>query len=307
MLFTLVTLLGFALLVTLAGFLLSFKPQSRGVVTRATRARMRNLDTEPILNPRYRRAVTTQVVPRAARVMTISTSGFGLSLGRRGPGERIPWPYFIIGLISIFVLALFAFNAVFPRNAVLVPTWFANSAQAQQSQQNSDPAPRFYGASKVLKRISQLDPAQYNSTQDYNTWAYSACSTAAMTEVFNSYGRHYRIADVLKVEASINEITPALGLVEDVGIQRTATLLGFTTNWGYSRSLDTVISIANKGEPVIVGWPPSRYDGGHLVVVVGGDSSRVFLADSSLYNRTSLTRAQFMKWWAGFSAVVTPS
>src|SRR5947209_8350704 len=199
MLFTLVTLLAFALLVTLAGFFLSFKPQSRGAFTANTRARRRSLDTEPILNPRYRRPVTTQSIPRAARVMTISTSGFGLSLGRPGPGERIPWPFFIIGLVSIFVLALFAFNAVFPRNAILVPTWFANSAQAQQSQQNSAPAQQFFGASKALKRISQLDPAQYNSTQDYNTWAYSACSTAAMTEVFNSYGRHYRIADVLKV------------------------------------------------------------------------------------------------------------
>jgi len=307
MLFTLVTLLAFALLVTLAGFFLSFKPQSRGAATANTSVRRHTLDTEPILNPRYRRPVTTQAIPRAARVMTLSTPAFGLSLGRRGPGERIPWPYFIIGLVSIFVVGLFAFNAVFPRNAILVPTWFANSAQAQQTQQKSAPSPQFYGASKALKRISQLDSAQYNSTQDFNTWAYSACSTAAMTEVFDAYGRHYRIADVLKVEAAIGEITPALGLVEDVGIQRTATLLGFNTNWGYSRSLDTIISIANKGEPVIVSWPPSRYDGGHLVVVVGGNSSRVFLADSSLYNRTSLTRAQFMNWWAGFSAVVTPA
>jgi hypothetical protein len=127
------------------------------------------------------------------------------------------------------------------------------------------------------------------------------------TEVFNAYGRHYRIADVLKVEAGINEITPSLGLVEDVGIQRTATLFGFNTSWGYSRSLNQVIAIANIGEPVIVGWPPAKYDGGHLLVVIGGNSTTLFLADSSLYNRTSLTHAQFMNWWAGFSAVVTPA
>jgi hypothetical protein len=309
--FMLVALLAIALLVTLAGFFLSFKPESRGAgaIAAGTRARRRLPDTEPVRNPRYRQAVTTGAMPRAARAMMICTPGFNLSLGRRGTDERIPWSVITIGLVSIFILGLFAFNAVFPRHAILVPTWFANSTQqqSQQQQQNSQPQQQFFGASKALQRISQLDPAQYNSTQDYNTWAYSACSAAAMTEVFDAYGRHYRITDVLKVEAAINEITPALGLVEDVGIQRTATLFGFNTNWGYSRSLDDVIAIANRGEPVIVSWPPYKYDGGHLLVVIGGNKNSVFLADSSAYNHKALTRAQFLNWWGGFSALVTPS
>ena len=65
-------------------------------------------------------------------------------------------------------------------------------------------------ASQRLVRISQLDPNQYSSTGEYNTWAYSACSAASMTEVFNAYGHHYRITDILKVEAQLGEITPAL-------------------------------------------------------------------------------------------------
>ena len=36
-------------------------------------------------------------------------------------------------------------------------------------------------ASHTLLRISQLDPSQYNSSAEYNTWAYSACSAASMT------------------------------------------------------------------------------------------------------------------------------
>jgi len=299
--FMLVTLLTLALLVTTAGFFLSFKPTSReaSVTYSSPRTRQRYPDTEPVSNPRYRRPATTQGIPRAARVMTLSTPGFSLSLGRRGTGEQIPWRYAIIGLVSIFILGLFAFNAVFPRNAILAPTWFANSS-VQPTQTPS--TPQFSGASKALQRINQLDLAQYSSPQDYNTWAYSACSAAAMTEVFNAYGRHYRIADVLKVEASIKEITPALGLVEDLGIQRTATLFGFNTSWGHSLSLDQVIAIANKGEPVIVSWPPYRYDGGHLLVVRGGNSKYVFIADSSRYDRTTLTHAQFLNWWGGFSA-----
>ena len=33
-------------------------------------------------------------------------------------------------------------------------------------------------ASQQLARISQLDPNQYSSNVEFNTWAYSACSTA---------------------------------------------------------------------------------------------------------------------------------
>ncbi len=57
-------------------------------------------------------------------------------------------------------------------------------------------------ASQQLTRISQLDPNEYASNAEYSTWAYSACSTASMTEVFDSYGYHYRITDVLRIEFS---------------------------------------------------------------------------------------------------------
>ena len=42
----------------------------------------------------------------------------------------------------------------------------------------------------------------------------------------------------------------------------------------------------------------SRFD------VVKGQSEK--LADSSLWNRQSLSRAQFLQWWEGFYAIVTP-
>jgi hypothetical protein len=160
--------------------------------------------------------------------------------------------------------------------------------------------------SRQLVRVSQLDPAQYNSQSDWSSWAYSACSTASMTEVFNAYGRNFRITDVLKVEAQIGAITPQLGLLDPSGIQQTATLFGFKTDWGNSWTLDRVINTANSGKPVIVSFPPDRYAGGHLLVVTGGDSNNVYLADSSLWNRRVLTRSQFLQWWAGYAALVTP-
>jgi hypothetical protein len=161
-------------------------------------------------------------------------------------------------------------------------------------------------ASQQLVRISQLDPNQYASADEYNTWAYSACSAAAMTEVFNAYGHQYRITDILNREAKIGEITPSLGLLRPEGIKNTAAQFGFQTTWGNAWTLDRVIETANHGNPVIVDFPPDRYDGGHLLVVTGGNMSTVFLADSSLWNRHSLSRGQFLQWWVGFAAVVTP-
>jgi hypothetical protein len=162
-------------------------------------------------------------------------------------------------------------------------------------------------ASQQLIRISQLDPAQYDSASDFGIWAYSACSAASMTEVFDSYGRNFRISDVLKVEARIGAITPQLGLVDPSGIQATAARFGFKTVWSNTWQLDQIINIANSGRPVIVSFPPDRYDGGHILVVLGGDASMVYLADTSLWNRHALTRGQFMNWWEGFGAVVTPA
>lgn len=309
--FILVTLFLFALIVTCAGFFLSVKSRTDTQSTTIVRPRPR--PGQRMQEQRRRVAGMTRGAQsgrlagsRSYPALAISSPGGRLRVGRRQEGEPVPWSVVAVAASSLFVLAMFLFHMVMPHSAIFNLALFSNSSSQAQSTPSAD-APQFYGASQALVRISQLDPAQYNSTADYNTWAYSACSTAAMTEVINSYGHHYRIADILKVEASLNEITPALGLVEDSGVAHTMAKFGFNTSWGYSLSYDQVVATANRGEPVIVAWPPSRYDGGHLVVVIGGNSQTVYLADSSLYNRHSLSRAQFMAWWAGFSAVATPA
>jgi predicted double-glycine peptidase len=168
------------------------------------------------------------------------------------------------------------------------------------------PAIQQSNASAALVRINQLAASQYASQADATTWSYSACSAAALTEVMNAYGFAYRIADILHVEAQIGAITPSQGLTTEAGIAATAKLFGFTTKWGHNLSLDQVIATANAGQPVIVSWPPQTYDGGHIVVVTGGTASTVYLADSSKYDRPSVSRTQFATWWRGFSAILTP-
>lgn len=193
---------------------------------------------------------------------------------------------------------------------LFIPLEGRTSSNAFASANDSTPTTVSAGpfnASRALVRLSQLDSAQYATPQEYQTWAYVACSAASMTEVLNAYGHRYRIIDILNAEARLGEITPQLGLVEDIGIARTVAVFGFNTTWGHQLSLDAVIATANTGKPVIVNWPPDRWAGGHLLVVTGGDAASVFLADSSSYNMTLLSRARFSQLWDGFSAIVAPN
>jgi len=163
------------------------------------------------------------------------------------------------------------------------------------------------GASKSLARVYQLDPAQYGSSQDFNTWAPSACSAASMTEVINSYGHNYKIADILKVEAGLGQISPELGLLRPTGIDTTVDKFGFKAIHLNSPSVDDIIKIANTGKPVIVSFPPQRWTGGHILVLRGGRDNNVYLADSSQFNMTIVSRATFLKYWGGFAVVVMPN
>src|SRR5207247_6533442 len=158
----------------------------------------------------------------------------------------------IIGLISVFVLGLYMLLHLLPSHALIgfVPFYGDTSTTASSGSNQTTSQPR-YAASEALLRLSQLDRGQYNGAAEYNTWAYSACSAASITDVIDAYGHHYRITDILKVESRLGEITPALALVEVIGIQRTAAQFGFKTTFGYKLSLSQIIDIANGGRPVI--------------------------------------------------------
>lgn len=308
----LVGLFAIALLVTLTGVFLSPKSQPRSP------------QNEPFGTPRGQRIVeASSSIPARAGRAAVRVGGANTdSMGRRagaarssasianpGLGGRVTdrfgsWKIAFPGLILVFLLGLYLFSSLLPHQLLWMPTWFSSTNPAPTPPPTTQPA---YTASQHLSRLSQLDPAQYQSMQEYNTWSYSACSAAAMTEVINSYGHQFRVTDILKVESGIGAITPQLGLVSEAGIQHTATQFGFNTAWGHNLNLDQVIAAANNGTPVIVSFPPSTYPGGHILVVRGGDSNYVYLADSSRLNWAQLTHQRFMQLWGGFSAVMTPA
>ncbi len=315
----LLTILAVSLSVTLVGFFLSSKPQGRQgrseqtvyrAISYSERQSGRRLQVTDPLRTRRIAAYTEQPsLWRSGRdwAGALQPSQIGRIFGKPS-SDPTSWIGIILVLVSVFLLGLFVLRSLLPSAGLSAMGWSGNlSTSASSSSNNSSTSVQaHYQASQALVRLGQVDPAQYNSTQDFNTWGYSACSTAAMTEVINAYGHHYRIADILKVEAQIGAITPSQGLLDGSGIQQTVAHFGFKTTYMQSETLNDVINVANAGTPVIVGFPPDRYAGGHLLVVTGGNANYVYLADSSLYNRHSLTHAQFMNWWAGFAAIVTP-
>jgi hypothetical protein len=162
-------------------------------------------------------------------------------------------------------------------------------------------------ASQALTRIAQAEVSQYASQAEHDQWWASACSATSLTEVINSYGHQYHITDILKVESGIGAISPENGLLYGDGIDQTAIWFGFETTTLNNPSVDQIVDIANKGQPVIVSFPPQTWTGGHILVVRGGDGASVKLADSSNYNLQTVTRAYFSKYWRGFAKVLTPS
>lgn len=162
-------------------------------------------------------------------------------------------------------------------------------------------------ASTRLVRIDSASAKQYYNSYQVNVWSYSSCSGIAMAMVMNAYGRHLVAADVLQEELNLGVWDVQLGLLRENGIALTASYYGFNADLSHTRTLRDIVAIANKGQPVIMGVRDGYYfPGGHILVVRGGDSQNVYLADSSPANFQHMSYSMFAGMWQGFSAILTP-
>jgi hypothetical protein len=327
----LLMLLGLALAVTFVGLLLSMRSSSdqqeitystgHHLTARYARERSYVVRSEMLHGSKAARTMREQryAVERAERrsfasmLPSVNIGNIGGLIGA-GIEKQTSWLGIIFILLALFAFFCFTLKA-FLLNPGLVfdaswPDTAAapkNAASTNSTKSAADPFAILAGASKALVRVNQLDPAQYASSQQYNDWAYSTCSAASMTEVINSYGYHYRLADILSVEAGLHEITPDLGLLEPTGIDKTLAKFGFKTIHEDGQPLDKIMQIANQGRPVIVDFPPSRWEGGHILVMRGGTSQNVYLADSSRLNMQIMARPTFLKYWGGMAVVAIPT
>jgi hypothetical protein len=156
-------------------------------------------------------------------------------------------------------------------------------------------------ASRRLARVDSANRGQYYSGYQFQVWSYASCSGISMEEVMNAYGRHLIAADVLQVEQNMGVWNSSQGLLGgEPSIAKVANYFGFKASPNPPRNLTDLISVANRGAPVIVGIP------GHIMVVRGGDDTYVYLADSSLANRIQMTHQAFLSNWNNFSVLLTP-
>jgi len=187
---------------------------------------------------------------------------------------------------------------------------FMSTLQASdvQTTAHTTPIPVLpIAASARLMRIDSAERAQYRTDYQWQVWSYSSCSGIAMTMVMNSYGRHLIAGDVLQEEQNLGVWDVSLGLLREEGIAMTASYYGFDTSANHTRTLQDLITLGNKGTPVIVGVRDNYYyPGGHIFVVRGGDDQNVYIADSSRANFQHMSHSMFLGMWQGFSAVLTP-
>lgn len=166
---------------------------------------------------------------------------------------------------------------------------------------NLDAHPLNFTASQRIVRVNSADHDQYYNDYQWQVWSFSSCSGISLEEVMNAYGRHYIAADILQVELNMGVWNVYDGLVGgEPSMAKVANYFGFKASSNPPRTLQALIATADKGYPVIVGEP------GHIFVVRGGDSSHVFVVDSSPNDMTTLTYAQFTALWNGFSVLITP-
>jgi hypothetical protein len=162
-------------------------------------------------------------------------------------------------------------------------------------------------ASMRLVRVDSAARNQYYSDYQWQTWSYSSCSGIAMEMVMNAYGRNLIAADVLQVELNLGVWNAYEGLLREDGIAMAANYFGFNTDASHSRTLQDLITISNKGFPLIVGVRDNYYfPVGHYFVIRGGDSQYVYIADSSLENFQRMSYTMFLGMWQGYSAILTP-
>jgi hypothetical protein len=162
-------------------------------------------------------------------------------------------------------------------------------------------------ASMRLVRVDSADRSQYYSDYQWQVWSYSSCSGIAMEMVMDAYGSNLIAADVLQVELNFGVWSPYAGLLRDEGIAMAANYFGFNTDASHAHTLQDLITISNKGFPIIVSVRDSYYyPAGHIFVVRGGDSQYIYIADSSRVNFQRMSHAMFLGMWQGFSAILTP-
>lgn len=172
-------------------------------------------------------------------------------------------------------------------------------------------------ASMVTPETQIERPDLYDSYTQFLNWKGAACSAAALSEILTAWG--VQNANIGKVIDTMNSgsapnISPNLGLLRSTGFQYAADKFGYRADLGtnFSLTYGQILYLTNVlGVPVIINvrisWGYYHFfDGGHFLVVTGGDSQGVKIVDSSTYYIHYLQKDVLYSMFTGVTAVVVP-
>ena len=212
--------------------------------------------------------------------------------------KRVLPTWLIFLLIGFtFVIVLNSTIALFTHQSLTTIVLTQQLTQAQLAQQSQP-----LTASERVTVHHQANRAEYNNDNpEWQVWSYSACSGCALAALMDAYGaqkngKPLNCGDVLEVEYKLGVYDPGTtptnsrGLLPpgQIGLDKTAAYFGFASNYSKNESLGDLIAMANSGTPSIISIPT------HVMIITGGDSKYVKLADSGGLRLTTVTREQFL-------------
>jgi len=175
---------------------------------------------------------------------------------------------------------------------------------------------RFDGkmASRVQPMTQMKRVDLYDSRAQFNRWAGSACSAASLAEVLTAYGLpHMTIGRIIREMGA--DISPAWGLLTYNAFNKVVAKYGLRADVYLADnplSYKQMLYLTNTlGIPVLVNMRATTgyyhyLSGGHILVMTGGNSSRIRLTDSSLYYLKSLPIGTYNQMARPRNVVIVP-
>lgn len=171
---------------------------------------------------------------------------------------------------------------------------------------------------KVVTRVQPMTQMRrvdlYDSKAQFDLWAGSACSAATLAEILTAYGLpHMTIGRMIREFGA--DISPQWGLLTYDAFNKVASRYGLRADVYLSNNPLTykqMLYLTNTlGIPVVVNMRATTgyyhyLSGGHILVMTGGDSSRIRLVDSSLYYMKSLPLSTYNQMARPRNVVIVP-
>lgn len=152
--------------------------------------------------------------------------------------------------------------------------------------------------------------SEYNTASESSQWSPRSCGAASVTAVLRAYGLTNKDDSLIRI-ADVLDVAIPMGAIANSGWQGSGYFEQVLDKFGdfrtedVSGNLELMIQKANEGYPVISSVKDSQiFEGGHILVVAGGNEHSVLIADSSgwLVGDTpeikTVDRALFQRFWS---------